>query len=67
MTLLPVVLTNLGRMLKSSFPVVDSILPFVQQAAFGLVIILFLIFEPEGLNKMWKNLKDYFRLWPFSY
>lgn len=67
MTLLPVVLTNLGRMLKSSFPLIDSILPFIQQAAFGLVIILFLIFEPEGLNKMWKNVKDYFRLWPFSY
>lgn len=67
MTLLPVLLTNLGRALKGSFPVVETILPFIQQGVFGLVIILFLIFEPEGLNKMWKNLKDYFRLWPFSY
>ncbi|HEB64677.1 MAG TPA: branched-chain amino acid ABC transporter permease [Chloroflexi bacterium] len=67
MTLLPAVLTNLGRALKSSFPFVDAIIPFVQQAAFGLVIILFLIFEPEGLRKIWKNIKDYFRLWPFSY
>ena len=67
MTLLPAVLTNVGRALKSSFPVIESILPFIQQAAFGLVIILFLVFEPEGLNKMWKNIKDYFRLWPFSY
>lgn len=67
MTLLPVVLTNLGRVLKTSFPIIDNIIPFIQQGAFGLVIILFLIFEPEGLNKMWKNIKDYFRLWPFSY
>ena len=67
MTLLPVVLTNLGRAVKSSFPVIDSILPFIQQGMFGLVIILFLILEPEGLNKIWKNIKDYFRLWPFSY
>ena len=66
-TLLPATLTNLGRALKSSFPAIDSILPFIQQAAFGAVIILFLVFEPEGLNKMWKNIKDYFRLWPFSY
>ncbi len=66
-TLLPAVLTNLGRALKSSFPIIDSVLPFIQQATFGLVIILFLIFEPEGLNKIWKNIKDYFRLWPFSY
>jgi branched-chain amino acid transport system permease protein len=67
MTLLPAILTNLGRALKSTFPFIDAIIPFIQQAAFGLVIILFLIFEPEGLNKMWSNLKDYFRLWPFSY
>jgi len=67
MTLLPVLFTNLGRALKGTFPIMDAILPFIQQGAFGLVIILFLIFEPEGLNKIWKNLKDYFRLWPFSY
>lgn len=67
MTLLPAILTNLGRALKSTFPIIEAIIPFIQQAAFGLVIILFLIFEPEGLNKMWRNIKDYFRLWPFSY
>lgn len=67
MTLLPATLNNLGQSLKSVFPIIDSILPFIQQAAFGLVIILFLIFEPEGLNKIWRNIKDYFRLWPFSY
>lgn len=67
MTLLPVALTNLGRVVKSTFPVIDNVLPFIQQGMFGLVIILFLVFEPEGLNKIWKNLKDYFRLWPFSY
>lgn len=67
LTLLPAVLTNLGRALKTSFPIIDSIIPFIQQGVFGLVIILFLIFEPEGLNKIWKNIKDYFRLWPFSY
>lgn len=67
MTLLPALLSNLGRALKGSFPIVETIVPFIQQAAFGLVIILFLVFEPEGLNRIWKNIKDYFRLWPFSY
>ncbi len=67
MTLLPAILTNLGRALKTTFPFIDAIIPFIQQAAFGLVIILFLVFEPEGLNKIWKDIKDYFRLWPFSY
>ena len=67
MTLLPAVLSNLGRVVKGVFPGVEGIIPFIQQATFGLVIILFLILEPEGLNKIWKNIKDYFRLWPFSY
>ncbi len=33
----------------------------------GLVIILFLIFEPRGLEHRWEILKGYFRLWPFSH
>jgi branched-chain amino acid transport system permease protein len=67
MTLLPAVLTNLGRALRSVVPNIDTLIPFIQQAAFGLVIILFLVLEPEGLRKIWKDIKDYFRLWPFSY
>jgi branched-chain amino acid transport system permease protein len=67
MTLLPALLTNLGRVLKSTFPMVEGLIPFFQLAIFGLVIILFLIFEPEGLNKIWKDVKNYFSLWPFSY
>jgi branched-chain amino acid transport system permease protein len=33
----------------------------------GLVIIIFLIFEPRGLAHSWGMIKAYFRLWPFSY
>ncbi len=67
MTLLPAFLNNLGRALSGVIPAMDHLIPFIQQAVFGLVIILFLIFEPEGIAKMWRNIKDYFRLWPFSY
>ncbi len=67
MTLLPAVITNLGRGLGNIVPAIGQLIPFIQQAFFGLVIILFLIFEPEGLAKLWRNVKDYFRLWPFSY
>jgi len=67
MTLLPAVLNNIGRALRHVFPQVTSIMPFIQQATFGLVIILFLILEPEGIKKLWEDTKDYFRLWPFSY
>lgn len=36
-------------------------------AVFGLLIMLFLIFEPGGLNAMWQRLKIGFKNWPFTY
>jgi branched-chain amino acid transport system permease protein len=33
----------------------------------GLVIIIFLIFEPRGLHHRWELIKAYYRLWPFSH
>ena len=39
----------------------------LNQAIFGLLIVLFLVFEPRGLAAMWLRLKAYFRAWPFSY
>ena len=34
---------------------------------FGGLIIVFLVLEPEGLNRLWINVRNYFRGWPFSY
>ena len=67
MTLLPAVLTNLGSAVEDVIPQMTTLIPFIRKAVFGLVIILFLVFEPEGLAKIWRDIKDYFRLWPFSY
>lgn len=39
---------------------------YAQAFLFGLVIVLFMIFEPEGLARIWRNVKDYFKLWPFA-
>jgi branched-chain amino acid transport system permease protein len=33
----------------------------------GLIIALFLIFEPRGLAHRWEMIKAYYRLWPFSH
>jgi len=40
---------------------------YVKEAAFGLAIALFLIYEPNGLSYRWWQVKNYFNLWPFSY
>ncbi len=65
--LLPAMINTAGRSLQDVAPWAAGVLPYVQQGVFGLVIILFLILEPEGLAKLWRNVKDYFRVWPFSY
>ena len=39
----------------------------VNYAAFGLVMILFLIFEPLGLVGIWLRIQSYFLLWPFRH
>lgn len=67
MMLLPIGLRALADFLGTFFPNIEHLLLAMQTALFGLIIILFLIFEPEGLAKLWKDVKNYFRLWPFSY
>lgn len=37
----------------------------VNYAAFGLVMIGFLVFEPQGLVGIWRRVQDWFLLWPF--
>lgn len=61
--ILEVIITGLS----SSFP--DHVTYFVsiREIVFGLVIILFLIFEPDGLAARWRTTRAYWKLWPFSY
>lgn len=42
-------------------------LPALQLLIFGGTIVLFLVFEPKGMARIWQRMKDYFRLWPFRY
>ena len=44
-----------------------SLLFAVNYSAFGLVMILFLIFEPLGLVGIWHRIQSYFLLWPFKH
>ena len=66
-TELPVLLRTVGNLVEPLFPGAINILAALREIVFGAVIILFLILEPEGLARIWKNIKDYFRLWPFAY
>ncbi len=39
----------------------------LEQVIFGVLIIMFLIFEPLGLARMWQLTKERLRLWPFKH
>ena len=39
----------------------------VNYASFGLVMILFLVFEPLGLVGIWHRIQTYFLMWPFKH
>jgi len=66
--LLDELVTVFGPTLAAVFPAIAA-----QAAASlglimrGLVIIVFLIFEPRGLVHRWDLIKSYYRRWPFSY
>lgn len=42
-------------------------LAYIKQASIGLAIILFLIFEPDGLVHRWRLIRSYWKFYPFSY
>ncbi|MEZ5854968.1 MAG: branched-chain amino acid ABC transporter permease [Hyphomicrobiaceae bacterium] len=69
-TALPVVI----RTLVETFGVyiwdpstLPSVVASLRLVIFGSLIIFFLVVEPEGLARLWRNIRNYFRVWPFSY
>jgi branched-chain amino acid transport system permease protein len=70
-----VFLTAMPDLIKGSFEVMGGLIPFLQSqyneewniAAFGFLIMLFLIVEPTGLNGIWSRIKTSFKNWPFTY
>jgi branched-chain amino acid transport system permease protein len=69
-TLLPIVtrlaLQSFGTLFFSDADLLN-IIPSLRLVMFGGLIIVFLIAEPEGLSRLWRNIRNYFRVWPFSY
>jgi branched-chain amino acid transport system permease protein len=66
-TLLPELLRLATGALGSVFPHMTQLFAPLKTGIFGLVIVLFLIFEPDGLAARWRLIKAYWRLYPFSY
>ncbi len=67
MILLPKVISAITEVVAADLPSIARLAISVEHGIFGLIIVLFLIFEPDGLAHRWKMIKSYWKLYPFSY
>jgi branched-chain amino acid transport system permease protein len=65
--ILPEILQTISDWAGNYYPNLTQIIGSIKEGVFGLVIIFFLIFEPEGMVRRWRLIKAYWKLWPFSY
>lgn len=66
-TLLPELLNLLTASLSTVAPDLSQLMIPMKEGVFGLMLVLFLIFEPEGLARKWRLTKAYWKLYPFAY
>jgi len=59
--------TYLAAALGEAFPAMAGVFAGFAMLVYGLVILLFLIFEPRGLAHRWEIFKNSYRLNPFAY
>jgi len=65
MTLVPEMLRALVAVAAQYTPRATEILSPIQQVVFGVLIMGFLVFEPHGLQEIWRRVRRFFHLWPF--
>ena len=64
--LFPVLLSNLVALLPAGLIDAGQI-ENLQKMAFGALIIVFLVKEPEGLARLWQKFRERARVWPLRY
>ena len=67
MVLLPEVLNAVSGPIASAYPGFSPRIGAIAVIVYGMVIILFLIFEPDGLYGIWVRIKRYWKPWPYTY
>jgi len=58
---------NLAESMGHLFPGQTNLATALKPLTFGLVIVLFLMFEPRGIANWWRIARSYVKLWPFRY
>ena len=63
--MVPIALINMPELL--GLPISSEFAKHLEFMIFGVLIIFFLIVEPNGLARLWQIAKEKLRLWPFPY
>jgi branched-chain amino acid transport system permease protein len=58
---------SLAEFVGHYFTSIGDVATALRPLSFGLVIVLFLMFEPRGIANWWRIIRNYFKLWPFRY
>lgn len=66
-TLLPELLRLVTTSLAASYPDLVTVFSSLKELIFGVLVIVFLIFEPSGMAARWHAIKNYWKLYPFSH
>ncbi len=66
-TLLPELLRVGTGALSERLPGLVGLFASLKMGLFGLAIVLFLVFEPDGMAARWHRIKAYWKTYPFSY
>jgi branched-chain amino acid transport system permease protein len=67
MVLMPEAVETIFHALGSTAAGADKGLVYLKEISIGAVIILFLVFEPDGLAHRWRQIKAWWKLYPFSH
>lgn len=71
MVMLPEVMQEFAAIVTSTewgnIPAITEGINYMKEMVIGLAIVMFLIFEPDGLAHRWRMIKAYWKLYPFSF
>lgn len=66
-TLLPFGLSGASDIIQPYYPLISTKFADVKILAYGITIVFFLMWEPDGLVGRWRRIKIYLKNWPFTY
>jgi len=66
-TLLPEIIRLGTDTVRDDFPLLTTRFAALKTVINGAIIVLFLLYEPEGMYGRWQKIKAYWNNWPFTY